>query len=123
VVTLEVRGARTRAEADRVACAIATSALVKTAWAGADPNWGRILAAIGRSGVPMDPSRVNIYLGRQQVCHHGTACRFDEGRAHRDLSQPRVAIRVELNCGRAATTLWTTDLTVDYVRVNSSYSS
>ncbi|MFQ5662972.1 MAG: bifunctional glutamate N-acetyltransferase/amino-acid acetyltransferase ArgJ [Terriglobia bacterium] len=121
VVTLGVEGARSRPEADRVARAIAHSPLVKTAWAGADPNWGRILAAIGSSGVPVDPSRVDIFLGSQAVCRRGVACAFDERAARRTLSRPSFEVRVRLGRGRAATTFWTCDLTTDYVRINSLY--
>ena len=123
VVHLRVEGARTEAEAERVARAIANSPLVKTAWAGADPNWGRILAAVGRSGVAVNPNRVDIYLGAQQVCRRGAACTFDERRAHRTLSQPRFDVRVRLGRGRAAARFLTCDLTSDYVRVNASYRS
>jgi N-acetylglutamate synthase/N-acetylornithine aminotransferase len=76
VVELRVEGARTEAEAERVARSIANSPLVKTAWAGADPNWGRILAAVGISGVPIDPRRVDVYFGPIQVCRGGAAWPF-----------------------------------------------
>ncbi|MGH9863390.1 MAG: bifunctional glutamate N-acetyltransferase/amino-acid acetyltransferase ArgJ [Candidatus Acidiferrales bacterium] len=123
VVELRIEGARHAAEAERVARAIAHSPLVKTAWAGADPNWGRILAAVGASGVPVEARVVDIFLGSQQVCRAGTACRFDERLAHRELSRRRFRVRVRLGRGRAATTFWTTDLTTDYVRINASYRS
>jgi len=123
VVELCIEGARTEGEAERVARAIANSPLVKTAWAGADPNWGRILAAVGNSGVALDPRRVDIFLGRQLVCRGGRAVPFDERRAHRELSPPGFTVRVRLGRGRAATTFWTCDLTADYVRVNSHYRS
>ena len=74
VVRLNMEQARSRTEARQIASAIANSPLVKTAWAGADPNWGRILAAIGYSGVKINPERINIYLGDQQICRHGAAC-------------------------------------------------
>lgn len=121
VVQLRVEGARSEAEAERVARAIAHSPLVKTAWAGADPNWGRILAAIGACGVPLDPGRVDIFLGPQQVCRRGAACPFNERRAHRYISRREYEVRVRLGRGRAATTLWTCDLTADYVRLNAHY--
>src|SRR5262249_14192852 len=73
VIRLKIEQARNREEARRVARAIANSPLVKTAWAGADPNWGRMLAAVGYSGVKVNPERVNIYLGPQQICHNGAA--------------------------------------------------
>jgi glutamate N-acetyltransferase/amino-acid N-acetyltransferase len=123
VVRLHVEGARTEAEAERVARTIANSPLVKTAWAGADPNWGRILAAVGRSGVTVNPKRVDIFLGAQQICRRGAACAFDARRAHRTLSQPRFEVRVRLGRGRAAASFLTCDLTEEYVRVNASYRS
>jgi len=123
VVRLRVEGARTEAEAEQVARTIANSPLVKTAWAGADPNWGRILAAVGRSGVPVNPDRVDIFLGAQHVCRRGVACAFDERRAHHTLSQPRFDVRVRLGRGRAAVSFQTCDLTADYVGVNASYRS
>ncbi|MGH8458712.1 MAG: bifunctional glutamate N-acetyltransferase/amino-acid acetyltransferase ArgJ [Nevskiales bacterium] len=123
VVRLRVESARTEAEAEQVARTIANSPLVKTAWAGADPNWGRILAAVGRSGVPVNPARVDIFLGAQQVCRRGGACAFDERRAHRTLLQPRFDVRVRLGRGLAAASFLTCDLTADYVRINASYRS
>jgi len=123
VVRLHVEGARTEAEAEQVARTIANSPLVKTAWAGADPNWGRILAAVGRSGVPVKPDGVDIFLGAQQVCRRGAACAFDERRVHRTLSQPRFDVRVRLGRGRAATSFLTCDLTAEYIGVNASYRS
>ena len=71
---------------------VAHSLLVKTAWAGADPNWGRILAAVGRSGVAVDPARVSIQIGDQMVCRNGMGCAFDEKRAHKALAQPRCEV-------------------------------
>ena len=73
-----------RDEARRVAQTVAHSLLVKTAWAGADPNWGRILAAVGRSGIALDPAKVTIEIGDQAVCRGGVGCAFDERRAHHD---------------------------------------
>jgi glutamate N-acetyltransferase/amino-acid N-acetyltransferase len=122
-VELRVEGARTEREAEKVARAIANSPLVKTAWAGADPNWGRILAAIGNAGVPLDPRRVEIFLAKQRVCRGGRAVPFNERRAHRALSRRQFMVRVRLGRGRAATTFWTCDLTADYVRVNAHYRS
>ena len=123
VIRLYVEQARTREEAVRVARAIAHSALVKTAWAGADPNWGRILAAVGYSGVPVDPSRVNIAIGGQTVCRKGTAARFDEKRAHQSLAEPECDIRVQLGRGASKVRFLTTDLTAEYVRINADYST
>jgi glutamate N-acetyltransferase / amino-acid N-acetyltransferase len=123
VIRLIVERSRDREEASRVARTIAHSALVKTAWAGADPNWGRILAAIGNSGVAVDPARVEIGIGRQTVYRKGRVCQFDEPRAHRELARPSCEIRVRLGRGRAALSFLTTDLTAEYVRINADYST
>jgi len=123
VLRLFVEQARTRGEALVVARAIAHSLLVKTAWAGADPNWGRILAAVGRCGAPIDPARVQIFIGRQKVCRNGAGCAFDQRRAHRDLAQPVCDIRMQLGHGHESVRFLTTDLTAEYVRINADYST
>ncbi len=123
VVRLKIEQARTREDARRIARAIANSPLVKTAWAGADPNWGRMLAAIGYSGVKVDPSRISIYLGGQQVCRNGAAYVFDRDTAHQYLSQPAYEIRFTLGAGKAALDFLSCDLTAEYVRVNADYST
>lgn len=123
VVTLRMEQAKSLAEAKQVAKAIAHSPLVKTAWAGADPNWGRILAAIGYSGVKLDPTKVQIYFGDQQVCRNGCAHPFDESLAHQHLSQPDHEIRIKLGRGKISARFVTCDLTSDYVRINADYST
>jgi glutamate N-acetyltransferase / amino-acid N-acetyltransferase len=123
VIELTIEEARNRAEAMQVARAIAHSPLVKTAWAGADPNWGRILAAIGNSGVAINPARVDIYIGEQQVCRNGSNYVFDEKKAHAHLSGRECQVRVSLGRGRHKIVFWTTDLTAEYVRINADYST
>jgi glutamate N-acetyltransferase/amino-acid N-acetyltransferase len=123
VIRLFVEQARSREEALVVARTIAHSMLVKTAWAGADPNWGRILAAVGRCGLPLDPSRVQIFIGSQKVCRNGIACRFSERQAHRYLAKPVCDIRVQLGRGQHSLQFLTTDLTAEYVRINADYST
>ena len=123
VIRLHVTGARSRDEASTVARTIAHSLLVKTAWAGADPNWGRILAAVGRCGLAIDPARVNIFIAGQKVCRGGVASPFNQRSAHRALAQPECDVRVELGRGRESMTLLTTDLTAEYVRINADYST
>ncbi|HET7207902.1 MAG TPA: bifunctional glutamate N-acetyltransferase/amino-acid acetyltransferase ArgJ [Terriglobales bacterium] len=122
-VKLTIEQARKREDALRVARAIAHSPLVKTAWAGADPNWGRILSAIGNSGVPIDPNRINIFIGDQQVCRNGCTCPWDEAKAHEHLSRPESEIRVQLGRGSASLRFYTTDLTAEYVRINADYTT
>jgi glutamate N-acetyltransferase / amino-acid N-acetyltransferase len=123
VIRLSVEQARDHEEARRVAQTVAHSLLVKTAWAGADPNWGRILAAVGRSGAAVDPARVSILIGDQVVCRNGSASVFDEQRAHQHLSRPRCEIRIRLARGRSSVRFLTTDLTTEYVRINADYST
>jgi glutamate N-acetyltransferase / amino-acid N-acetyltransferase len=123
VIRLFVEQARSRAEALQVARTISHSMLVKTAWAGADPNWGRILAAVGRCGLPIDPAQVQIFIGSQKVCRNGIGCAFDEKQAHRTLRQPACDIRVQLGRGQASVRFLTTDLTAEYVRINADYST
>jgi glutamate N-acetyltransferase / amino-acid N-acetyltransferase len=123
VIHLSIEQAKNREEALRVARAIAHSLLVKTAWAGADPNWGRILAAVGNCGVPLNPSQVNIFIGKQQVCRGGVSYPFDEARAHGYLSQHDCTIRVQLRRGQSKILFQTTDLTAEYVRINADYST
>ena len=123
VIRLSVEQAINQEEAVRVARAVAHSLLVKTAWAGADPNWGRILAAVGASGAPINPDTVNIFIGSQLVCRNGASCRFDERKAHRHLAKPVCDVRIALRRGNASTKFLTTDLTADYVRINADYST
>jgi glutamate N-acetyltransferase/amino-acid N-acetyltransferase len=121
VVNLRIEGARSDAEASQVAKAIANSMLVKTAWAGADSNWGRVLAAVGYSGVPIDPDKVDIFFGKHRVCRRGVAARFDESKVHAYLSQPVFDVRVQLGRGKFGATFWTCDLTSEYVHINADY--
>lgn len=121
VIEIEVRGAPSAAAADRVARTIANSPLVKTAFAGADPNWGRILAAAGRSGVNFDPSRTNIWIGGVAVCRDGREMTFDEAAAHEKMLAKSVQVRIDLGSGRGGARIWTCDLTQEYVHINASY--
>ena len=123
LVRLRVEQARSRAEARRVADAVATSLLVKTAWAGCDPNWGRILAAVGRAGIALDPSGVGIDIGPHVVCRRGVAHPCDERAAHEILKRREYDLCVRLGRGRAAARLLTCDLTAEYVRINADYST
>jgi glutamate N-acetyltransferase / amino-acid N-acetyltransferase len=123
VISLSVEQAKSREEARQVAQTVAHSLLVKTAWAGADPNWGRILAAAGRSGIALDPAKVSIQIGDQMVCRGGVGCAFDEKRAHRALAQPQCEIRIRLGRGRESIRHLTSDLTAEYVRINADYST
>jgi glutamate N-acetyltransferase/amino-acid N-acetyltransferase len=124
VVELRIEGAATDADALKVAKAIAHSPLVKTAWAGGDPNWGRLAAAIGYSGAQIDPDRFDIHFGELAICRDGgRAPEFDEAAAHDYIAQREFSITVELHQGSGSCLFWTTDLTHEYVTINADYST
>jgi glutamate N-acetyltransferase/amino-acid N-acetyltransferase len=121
LVTIEVTGARSPGDAERVARAVANSPLVKTAIAGSDPNWGRILCAAGYSGAKVDPTRVDIRVNDFDLCRQGLDAGFDEAEAKRELDRKELTLRIDLHVGSHATTFWTCDLTHDYIDINASY--
>jgi glutamate N-acetyltransferase/amino-acid N-acetyltransferase len=122
-ITVKVEKGRSEAECASVAYAIAHSPLVKTAFFASDPNLGRLLAAIGNSGVRgLDVNRVELYLGEVQVAKAGgraPAYREEDGK--RAMAKSEITVRVVLNRGRAATTVWTCDLSHEYVTINAEY--
>jgi glutamate N-acetyltransferase/amino-acid N-acetyltransferase len=123
-VELRVTAARSQGEAIRVANTIATSSLVKTAWFGEDSNWGRIMAAIGRAGVPVVEKRIAISYGDVPVVRGGiTLGPAAEARANTVLKKPQFSLTVALGQGRASATVWTSDLSLDYVKINACYRS
>jgi glutamate N-acetyltransferase / amino-acid N-acetyltransferase len=121
VIEIEVRGSKTEAAARRIAQTIATSPLVKTAFAGGDPNWGRTFAAAGRAGVKFDPSRVDIHMAGIPVLRRGQPLDFNERAASNRLLEKNVHIVVDLHAGRSVARYWTCDFTAEYVRINASY--
>jgi glutamate N-acetyltransferase/amino-acid N-acetyltransferase len=121
VIEIEVRGAKTEAAAKKIAETIATSPLVKTAFAGGDPNWGRVFAAAGRSGVAFDPARVDIKMAGIPVLRRGAPLDFNERAASNKLLAEHVPIVLHLHAGTASARYWTCDLTAEYVRINASY--
>jgi len=124
LIELDVRGAANAADAKQVARSIANSPLVKTAFAGCDPNWGRILAAAGYSGVKLDPYKVSISIGGLPVCRNGqVAPEFDKDRVHVAMLERTVNVDVDLGMGDATCRFLTCDLTAEYVRVNAEYST
>jgi len=124
VVELRISGAANDADALRVAKAIAHSPLVKTAWAGCDPNWGRLAAAIGYSGAQIDPNRFDIDFGELPICRDGgRAPGFDEAAAHAYISQREFSISIDLHQGSGSCVFWTTDLTAEYIHINADYST
>ena len=124
VVTLEISGTASNDDAIAIARTIATSPLCKTAWSSADPNWGRLLAAAGRAGVPFDPSQVQIAIGGLPVFEFGVRAEaFDEAATHAAMSQRAYTIAIQAGRGPGRTRFVTCDLTHDYVSINADYST
>ncbi|MFH1084170.1 MAG: bifunctional glutamate N-acetyltransferase/amino-acid acetyltransferase ArgJ [Chloroflexota bacterium] len=120
-VTIAVRGARRVAEARQVGKAVAHSPLVKTAIYGQDANWGRIICAVGYSGVPVDPLKVRVWLGDLELFREGGPYHVDEEHAKELLAQHDITITIDLGEGSESTTIWTCDLSHEYVSVNAHY--
>ncbi len=123
IAEVRIEGARTPAEADRIARTVAESPLVKTALHGGDPNWGRVLAAAGRAGVAFDVSRVSIWIGDVHVAASGAARDYDERTAAAAMREDPVRLRVRLGEGEAAGWMWTSDFSHGYVDINAHYRS
>ncbi|MGB6130521.1 MAG: bifunctional glutamate N-acetyltransferase/amino-acid acetyltransferase ArgJ [Acidobacteriaceae bacterium] len=124
VVELEIEGAASDADALKIAKAIAHSPLVKTAWAGCDPNWGRLMAAAGYSGAELDPAEIAVWFGQLPICAHGgRAPEYDEKAAHAYLQQREYSIRMSVGAGSGRCRFWTCDLTKEYVAINAEYST
>jgi len=124
LVTIDVQGAATRDDAFRIAKTVAESALVKTAIAGGDPNWGRIVSAAGYAGVPFDPDRVSLRVNGTQLYRDGTPVPFDAAAGSRSMRDDREThVLLTLAEGAASVRFWTSDLTVDYVKFNADYST
>ncbi len=123
LVEIKVTGAKTEDEAVKVGKSVAASNLVKTAIFGEDANCGRILAAVGYSGVKIAPERICIYLRDLPVYQKGTGLVFDEMKAKQILSQKEILITINLGDGNEEASVWTCDLSYDYVKINGSYRS
>jgi glutamate N-acetyltransferase/amino-acid N-acetyltransferase len=121
-IEIRVEGAPSDRDAVRIARAIANSNLTKTAIAGSDPNWGRILCAAGYAGAIFDPFKTDIWLQGVPVCRRGLAANYDEPALSKLLDAPECSIRVRLGeKGPGTATFWTCDLTHDYITINASY--
>ncbi len=123
-VEITVEGAASKKSAKTIAFSIANSPLVKTAIAGEDANWGRIVMAVGKAGEPADRDRLAIWFGDIRVAHEGLRDpAYDEGKVSALMRQPKIAIRVALGIGKGSATVWTCDLTKDYIAINGDYRS
>jgi len=122
LVTIDVEGAANERAAERMARAIANSPLVKTAIAGSDPNWGRVLSAVGNSGVAFEPKQVDIEMQGVRVCRGGVAANFSEDELKTKLDELECSIRFSIRGkGRGRARFWTCDFTQDYIEINASY--
>lgn len=122
LIEITIRGAASEVEAEAAAKTIATSPLMKTALFGNDPNWGRALAAIGRSGARVDPAQVSLHLGDFQLVAQGEPLSFDMIAAHHWLAETdEVKLVADLGVGQAEATVWTCDLSYKYVEINAEY--
>lgn len=121
LLTISVLNARTPQDAHRIASAIAKSPLCKTAAFGNDANWGRLLTAAGYSGARFNPEKVNIWIGKVQVCKNGGGLPFDENAALLELRESEVIYTLDFGEGSACDTMWTCDFSLEYVRINAEY--
>jgi glutamate N-acetyltransferase/amino-acid N-acetyltransferase len=124
LITLAVRGCKTQGDARRIARTIADSALVKTAIAGGDPNWGRIVSAAGYAGVPLDPAGVDLTINGFSLYAGGAPVPFDAKTVSASIKAHReTRVELALREGTASIRFWTSDLTVEYVRFNADYTT
>ena len=123
LIAISVRGAATEAEARQVGLAVANSSLVKTAAFGNDPNWGRILCAMGYAGVDFDPGKARVSLCGTGIYGDGAGLAYDEAELSAAMQADEIAIDIDLAMGGAATEIFTCDLTYEYVRLNAEYTT
>ncbi len=122
VLTIDIEGASSNAAAVRLARAIANSPLVKTALAGADPNWGRVLSAAGASGVKFDPSKVDIHLNGHLICRRGVRADFSETDVQPTMELDESSLKFRIRgAGKGKARFWTCDLTKEYIEINADY--
>ncbi|MFC4024591.1 bifunctional ornithine acetyltransferase/N-acetylglutamate synthase [Oceanobacillus longus] len=121
LIEVNVKGAPTEESAGQVAKAVISSNLVKTAVYGSDPNWGRIVCAVGYSEQPLDPEKIGVSLGDIEVVKDGLPLEFDEGEGKSYLENKTVKLGIDLQNGSCEATAWGCDLTYDYVKINASY--
>jgi glutamate N-acetyltransferase/amino-acid N-acetyltransferase len=122
-IEVTVRGARSESDAEKAAFSIANSPLFKTAIFGGDANWGRVAMAVGKSGAFVDPDSLEVVFAGITTCVDGAGLAFDEESAASALSQRDIEVVADLHVGDASATVWTCDLTYDYVRINGEYRS
>lgn len=119
-VKIIVKGAKSEKDAEKVARTIGTSLLVKSAFYGEDPNWGRIVAAAGRAGVDFNPDRLDLYFGNQKILTNSKEV-MDEPKAHKVLKDPEFTLTLDLKTGKASSFVITSDITFEYLKINAHY--
>ena len=123
-VSITVAGAKSAASAKKIAKSVADSPLLKTAIAGEDANWGRVVAAVGKAGEPADRDKLSISFGGIRVAHKGMRDpSYDEVKVSHYMKGQDIDIRIELGIGKGEFTVWTCDLTKEYVEINGDYRS
>jgi len=124
LIEISIRGARNKEDAKKAAYAVAHSSLVKTAFFGEDANWGRILCALGHSGAQINPDRIDVFFDKAPIVRSGMSAGLRlEARAAEVIKKKSFRVTVDLHQGRAAFSLFTTDLSLDYIKINASYRS
>ncbi len=121
LAAISVKGASSQPAAQQIARSIAESPLVKTALFGCDPNWGRVMMAAGKAGVPFDPNASTVTIGSHVVFSEGTSVDFDRDAAHDYLTGTEVEIVLDLNMGEHSATVWTCDYSYEYIKINAEY--
>jgi len=122
LVEIVVKGAMSKPDAHKISDTVANSPLVKTALFGEDANWGRILGAVGRAGIPVDPEKIDVFFGSAQMVRNGIGCGKEaEAEATRVLRQEEFRVTIDLNLGQEVETVYTCDFSIDYVKINADY--
>ena len=120
-LTVHVTGTKTFADAKTIGMSVAKSPLVKTAFFGADPNWGRVICAVGYAGVPMDPEDVVVKFGDVPVYAHGVGAEHDAEALAKVMEQHDITISIDMGQGEEEATVWTCDFSYEYVKINGEY--
>jgi glutamate N-acetyltransferase/amino-acid N-acetyltransferase len=120
-LTVNVKGTKSFADAKTIAMSVAKSPLVKTAFFGEDPNWGRVICAVGYAGVPMEPEKTVVKFGGIPVYAYGVGAEHDEEALKQVMSQKDIVIDIDMGLGEAEATVWTCDFSYEYVKINGEY--
>ena len=120
-LTIHVTGAKSFADAKTIGMSVAKSPLVKTAFFGQDPNWGRVICAVGYAGVPMDPEKTVVKFGGIPVYAHGVGAEFDEDALRKVMAEHDIVIDIDMGAGNEEATVWSCDFSYEYVKINGEY--